>query len=112
MQVKLPTGVKNFTIEDVYRYQEYPGVDNRWLERAFLFRDGSILWETMAFSTYAADGSAFLTGELIHPTGALHLPGRVNGEYPRGIDAFVDELKRLGQNVRIYTMNPWKLSLS
>ena len=112
MQVNLPTGVKKFTIEDVYRYQEYPGVDNRWRERAFLFRDGSILWESMAFSTYAADGSQFVVDGLIHPTGALHLPGRVNGEYPRGIDAFVEELKKRAEVVHIYTANPWGISIS
>jgi hypothetical protein len=110
MQVKLSTGVMNFAIEDVYRFQEYPGTDNRWLERAFLFRDGSILWETMGFSTYAADGSTFSTGGIVHQNGALHLPGRVNGDYPRGINRLVEEIKKLGTKVYVPFSEVWELS--
>ena len=96
MQVTFKTGTKHFHLHDVYRYQEYPGTDNRWKERAFLFRDGSILWETMGFSTYAADGSTFSTGGLIHQNGAKHLPGRINGDYPHGIDRLVEDIKKSG----------------
>ena len=80
MEVKFRTGTKRFRLEDVYRYQEYPGTDSRWSERAFLFRDGSILWEMMGFTTYVADGSSFSTGGLAHHNGAQHLPGRINGD--------------------------------
>ena len=96
MEVKLPTGMRSFRLEDVYRYQEYLGTDNRWSERAFLFRDGSILWEMMGFTTYAADGSSFCTGGFAHKNGGANLPGRVNGDYPAGMHALVKQIKDKG----------------
>jgi len=110
MQVTLPIGVKSFTLEDVYRFQEYPGTDNRWSERAFLFRDGSILWEMMGFSTYAADGSIFSVGGLVKHNGSLNLPGRVNGDYPQGIDKLVEKIKKIGIKVYVPFSEVWELS--
>ena len=109
MQVTFKTGTKHFHLHDVYRYQEYPGTDNRWKERAFLFRDGSILWETMGFSTYAADGSTFSTGGLIHQNGAKHLPGRINGDYPRGIDRLVEDIKKSGTQLFELYSAAWEM---
>jgi len=110
MQVKIPTGTLSFRLEDVYCYQEYPGNDNRWSERAFLFRDGSILWEMMGFTCYAADGSRFSTGGLIHTNGGLHLPGRVNGDYPNGMSPFVEQIKALGTHSSVGEIELWDLS--
>ena len=103
------TGTKYFHLQDVYRYQEYPGTDNRWKERAFLFRDGSILWETMGFSTYAADGSRFSTDGLIHQNGAKHLPGRINGGYPHGIDRLVEDIKKHGTHLFELYSAAWEM---
>jgi hypothetical protein len=109
MEVKFATGTKRFRLEDVYRYQEYPGTDNRWSERAFLFRDGSILWEMMGFSTYAEDGSLFSTGGFVHQNGAHHLPCRINGEYPIGIDNLVQKIKEKGTQITIAFSQVWEL---
>ena len=109
MQVTFKTGTKYFHLQDVYRYQEYPGTDNRWKERAFLFRDGSILWETMGFSTYAADGSRFSTDGLIHQNGAKHLPGRINGGYPHGIDRLVEDIKKHGTHLFELYSAAWEM---
>ena len=110
MQVTLPTGVKSFTLKDVYRFQEYPGTDNRWSERAFLFRDGSILWEMMGFTTYAADGSRFSVGGFVKHNGAANLPGRVNGDYPQGIDSLVEKIKKVGTKVYVPFSEVWELN--
>jgi len=110
MQVKLSTGLKSFSLEDVYRYQEHPGTDNRWRERAFLFRDGSILWEMMGFTTYAENGSFFSTGGIIHTNGAQHLPCRINGEYPIGIDTFVKDIKNVAMQIYVPFSEVWELS--
>ena len=110
MQVKFPTGTMTFSLENVYRYQEYPGSDNRWSERAFLFRDGSILWEMMGFSCYAADGAAFSTGGLVHNSGGLNLPGRVNGEYPQGMQTLIEQIKARGVHLLIGEIELWELS--
>jgi hypothetical protein len=109
MEVKLTTGTKRFRLEDVYRYQEYSGTDNRWSERAFLFRDGSILWEMMGFTTYAEDGTLFSTGCFVHQNGAQHLPCRVNGDYPIGIDTLVKEIKEKGTPFTIASSDVWEL---
>jgi hypothetical protein len=109
MEIKLGTGTKRFHIEDVYRYQEYPGTDNRWDERAFLFRDGSILWEMMGFTTYAADGSKFSTGGLVHQNGSANLPGRINGDYPSGMYELVKEIKATGTSFKIPSSLVWEL---
>jgi hypothetical protein len=109
MQVKFPTGTLSFSLENVYRYQEYPGSDNRWSERAFLFRDGSILWEMMGFSTYAEDGTFFSVGGLIQQNGARHLPCRVNGDYPIGIDSLVDQIKEKGTKLIAPFGELWQL---
>ena len=113
MEVRLPTGTKSFRIEDVYRYQEYPGTDNRWSERAFLFRDGSVLWEMMGFTTYAADGTKFSTGGIAHHNGAANLPGRINGEYPSGMYTLVKHIKEKGTQIHfpfseVWEMNAWE----
>jgi hypothetical protein len=105
MQVTLTEGIKLFRLEDVYRYEEY--LCNGWNERAFLFRDGSILWETMAFSTYAADGSKFSTRGHAHHNGAEYLPGRVNGAYPEGMVAFIAEIKRVGRRLIHFDSQAW-----
>jgi len=110
MQVNLPTGAKSFHLEDVYRYQEYPGTDNRWSERAFLFRDGSILWEMMGFTTYAKDGSTFSAGGLVQHNGAQHLPGRVNGGYPIGVDTLVKKIKEKGTKIFVPFADVWELA--
>ena len=110
MEVKFPTGTKQFRLEDVYRYQEYPGSDNRWSERAFLFRDGSILWEMMGFSCYAQEGSAFSTDGLVHNNGGLHLPGRINGDYPQGMIALVKQIKDRGTHIVIGALELWDMS--
>jgi len=110
MQVKFPTRTLRFHLEDVYRYQEYPGSDNRWSERAFLFRDGSILWEMMGFSCYAADGSAFSTGGLVHNSGGLNLPGRVNGDYPQGMHTLIEQIKAHATHLLIGEIELWELS--
>jgi hypothetical protein len=109
MEVKFRTGIKHFRLEDVYRYQEYPGTDNRWSECAFLFRDGSILWEMMGFTTYAADGSSFSTGGFVHHNGAQHLPGRMNGEFPQEIYSFIKEIKEKGVKDPILTL--WEMPI-
>lgn len=109
MQVKFPTGTKSFRLEDVYRYQEYPGTDNRWSERAFLFRDGSILWEMMGFTTYAEDGSLFSTGCFVHQNGGANLPGRINGDYPSGMYEFVKQIKEKGTPFTIASSEVWEL---
>ena len=110
MQVKFPTGTLSFSLENVYRYQEYPGSDNRWSERAFLFRDGSILWEMMGFTCYAADGSAFCTNGLVQNNGGLNLPGRINGDYPTGMQDLVERIKIRGQYLLIGEVELWELS--
>lgn len=110
MQVKFPTGTKSFNLENVYRYQEYPGSDNRWSERAFLFRDGSILWEMMGFTCYAADGSRFSTEGLVHNNGGLHLPGRINGDYPNGMTPLVEQIKTNGKHLLVGEIELWELS--
>lgn len=110
MQVTFPTGTKHFRLEDIYRYQEYPGVDRRWKERAFLFRDGSILWEMMGFSTYAEDGTFFSTGGLVHHNGAQHLPGRINGDYPVGISTTVDTIKEKGRKIFAPFSEVWEFT--
>lgn len=108
MQVSFKTGTKRFEYNNVYRYQEYLVINKRWTERAFLFRDGSILWEMMGFSTYAEDGSAFSIDDIINQNGAYNLPGRINGEYPQGIDLFVETVKKIGikKGVDIWEMPP------
>jgi len=110
MEVKLATGTKHFALEDVYRYQEYPGSDNRWSERAFLFRDGSILWEMMGFSCYTADGAAFSTDGLVHNNGGLNLPGRINGDYPQGMIALVAQIKNKATYILIGGLHLWDMS--
>jgi hypothetical protein len=100
MQAHFKTGTRQFDLKDVYRYQEHFGTDSRWEERAFLFRDGSILWEMMGFTAYAENGSRFSTGGVIHRTGALNLSGRINGDYPIGINDFVAQIKRLGTHLQ------------
>jgi hypothetical protein len=110
MQVKFPTGTLTFSLENVYRYQEYPGSDNRWSERAFLFRDGSILWEMMGFTCYAADGSPFCTGGLVQNNGGLNLPGRINGDYPTGMQDLVERIKIHGKYLLIGEVELWELS--
>lgn len=110
MQVKLATGTKSFSLENVYRYQEYPGSDNRWSERAFLFRDGSILWEMMGFTCYAADGAAFSRGGLVHNSGGINLPGRVNGDYPDGMRPLIEQIKTLGTHSSVGEIELWELS--
>lgn len=109
MEVKFRTGTKRFRLEDVYRYQEYPGTDSRWSERAFLFRDGSILWEMMGFTTYVADGSSFSTGGLAHHNGAQHLPGRINGDYPTGIYELVTQIKEKGTQISVPFSEVWEI---
>ena len=109
MQVKLPTGTKNFRLEDVYRYQEYLGTDNRWSERAFLFRDGSILWEMMGFTTYAVDGSSFCTEGKAQHNGGANLPGRVNGDYPTGMYDLVKQIKEKGTKISAPLSELWEL---
>ena len=109
MEVKFRKETKSFRLEDVYRYQEYPGTDNRWSECAFLFRDGSILWEMMGFTTYAADGSKFSTGGLVHHNGGANLPGRINGEYPSGIYDLVKEIKEKGVKISAPLSEVWEI---
>ena len=106
------TGTMTFHFNDVYCYQEHLGCDNRWDERAFLFRDGSILWETMGFSTYAADGSTFSTAGIAHRNGSKHIPGRINGFYPQGMISLIEEIKRVGQHVVALDAQIWELSLT
>lgn len=109
MEVRLSTGTKRFRFEDIYRYQEYPGTDNRWSERAFLFRDGSILWEMMGFTTYAADGSLFCIRGFAQKNGGAHLPGRINGGYPSGIIELVKQIKEQGTQIQNPTSDVWEL---
>jgi len=109
MEVKFSKETKSFRFEDVYRYQEYPGSDNRWSERAFLFRDGSILWEMMGFTTYAADGSNFSTGGFAHKNGGANLPGRVNGDYPHGMTALIKQIKEKGTRITAPFSEIWEL---
>jgi len=111
MQAKFPTGTKHFALKDVYRYQEYPGSDNRWSERAFLFRDGSILWEMMGFTCYAADGSAFSTEGIVHQNGSLNLPGRMNGDYPQGIITVIEEIKKVGTKINVPFSDVWEITV-
>jgi hypothetical protein len=110
MEVKLATGTKHFRLEDVYRYQEYPGSDNRWSERAFLFRDGSILWETMGFSCYTMEGSRYSADGIVHTNGGLHLPGRINGDYPQGMIALVKQIKDKATYILIGELHLWDMS--
>ena len=109
MEVKFRTGTKRFRLEDVYRYQEYPGTDNRWSECAFLFRDGSILWEMMGFTAYAADGSKFSTGGFAHKNGGANLPGRINGDYPSGMYELVKLIKEKGVKISVPLSEAWEL---
>jgi hypothetical protein len=109
MEVVFPDELRRFRLEDVYRYQEYPGTDSRWLERAFLFRDGSILWELMGFSTYAPDGSNFCTDGIAQKNGGAHLPGRINGGYPKGMIGFIQEIKEKGTRLTISSSDVWEL---
>jgi hypothetical protein len=110
MEVKFPTGTMQFRLEDVYRYQEYPGSDNRWSERAFLFRDGSILWEMMGFSCYTTDGFRYSTDGFVHANGGLNLPGRINGDYPQGMIALVAQIKNKGTHISIGGLEVWEIS--
>jgi hypothetical protein len=112
MQVTFPKETKSFRLENIYRYQEHLGTDNRWSERAFLFRDGSILWETMAFTTFAQDGSRFSTAGTVHRNGAEHLPGRINGSYPLGMVTLIEEIKRVGKRIIAFDAQIWELSLT
>jgi len=112
MQVTFTTGTMTFHFNDVYRYQEHLGCNNRWDERAFLFRDGSILWETMGFSTYAADGSTFSTAGIAHRNGSKHIPGRINGSYPQGMISLIEEIKRVGQHVVALDAQIWEPTTS
>ena len=109
MEVRLPTGTKSFRLEDVYRYQEYPGTDNRWDERAFLFRDGSILWEMMGFTTYAVNGANFSTGGFAHKNGGANLSGRINGDYPSGMYTLVKEIKEKGVKISVPLSEVWEI---
>ena len=95
MRVLLKNGQeKVFTLKDVASYEEYRGGDNRWDERAFVFRDGSILWEMMAFTSYAPDGSKYMRDGYVVVGGAHHDPTRIMGEYPDDLYDFVEMLKR------------------
>ena len=109
MEVAFPTEVRRFRLEDVYRYQEYPGTDNCWIERAFLFRDGSILWELMGFSTYAPDGSTFSTEGFAQKNGGANLPGRINGGYPKGMIGFIQQIKEKGVRIKHPSLDAWEL---
>jgi hypothetical protein len=109
MEVKFRTGTKRFRFEDIYRYQEYPGTDNRWDERAFLFRNGSILWEMMGFTTYAADGAPFSTAGLAQKNGGANLPGRINGQYPSGMYEIVKQIKEQGTQIQASPLEVWEL---
>ena len=110
MEVKFPTGTKQFRLEDVYRYQEYPGSDTRWSERAFLFRDGSILWEMMGYSCYTTEGSRYSTDSIAHGNGGLHLPGRINGDYPQGMISLVEQIKARAIHIPIGDLHVWDMS--
>jgi len=112
MQVTFPNQTKAFRLENIYRYQEHLGTDNRWHERAFLFRDGSILWETMAFTTFAEDGSRFSTAGTIHRNGGENLPGRINGSYPLGMLTLIEDIKLKGKWIPAPDAQIWELSLS
>ena len=112
MQVTFPNQTKTFALENIYRYPEHLGNNNRWDERAFLFRDGSILWETMAFTTFAQDGSRFSTAGTVHRNGADHLPGRINGSYPQGMITLIEEIKRTGKRIVAFDAQIWELTPS
>jgi hypothetical protein len=112
MQVTFPNQTKAFRLENIYRYQEHLGTDNRWSERAFLFRDGSILWETMAFTTFVQDGSTFSTAGTVHRNGAEHLPGRINGSYPLGMVTLIEEIKLKGKRIIAFDAQIWELTTS
>jgi len=109
MEVRFPKETRRFRFEDIYRYQEYPGTDNRWSERAFLFRDGSILWEMMGFTTYAADGARFSTGGLAQKNGGANLPGRINGQYPLGMPELIKKIKEQGTQIQAPCSEVWEL---
>jgi hypothetical protein len=85
---------KLFSLKDVASYEEYRSSNNRWDERAFVFRDGSILWEMMAFTSYAPDGSKYMRDGRVVVGGAHHDPTRIMGEYPDNLYDFVEILKR------------------
>ena len=53
----------------------------------------------MGFTTYAADGSTFCTGGIVHQNGGAHLPGRINGEYPSGMYELVKQIKAKGVQI-------------
>ena len=95
MRVLLKNGEeKVYSLGDVASYEEYPSANGRWDERAFVFRDGSILWEMMAFTSYAPDGSKYMQDGRVVVGGAHHDPTRIMGEYPDGLHDFVGVLKR------------------
>ena len=95
MRVLLKNGEeKVYTLADVASYEEYRSANDRWDERAFVFRDGSILWEMMAFTSYAPDGSKYIHDGRVFVGGAHHDPTRIMGEYPEGLHEFVEVLKR------------------
>jgi hypothetical protein len=95
MRVLLKNGEeKIYTLADVASYEEYRSANDRWDERAFVFRDGSILWEMMAFTSYAPDGSKYMHDGRVFVGGAHHDPTRIMGEYPVGLHEFVEMLKR------------------
>ena len=95
MRVLLKNGEeKIYTLADVASYEEYRSANDRWDERAFVFRDGSILWEMMAFTSYAPDGSKYMQEGRVVVGGAHHDPTRIMGEYPTGLHDFVEVLKR------------------
>ena len=112
MEATFPTGTKTFRLENIYRYQEHLGSDNQWHERAFLFRDGSILWETMAFSTFTEDGARFSTAGIVHRNGGEHLSGRINGSYPHGMLTLIQDIKRKGKWIPASEVQIWELSPS
>lgn len=112
MQVTFPKETKSFRLENIYRYQEHLGTDNRWSERAFLFRDGSILWETMAFTTFAQDGSRFSTAGTVHRNGSEYIAGRINGSYPLGMVTLIEEIKRVGKRIVAFDAQIWELTTS
>jgi hypothetical protein len=112
MQVTFPKETKSFRLENIYRYQEHLGNNNRWDERAFLFRDGSILWETMAFTTFAQDGSSFSTAGTVHRNGSEYIAGRINGSYPLGMITLIEEIKRVGKRILAFDAQIWELTTS
>ena len=94
MRVLLKNGEeKVYTLADVASYEEYISANGRWDERAFVFRDGSILWEMMAFTSYAPDGSKYVRDGRVVVGGSHHDPTRIMGEYPKGLHEFVGILK-------------------